>query len=157
MKTIACAAFALTLLSGHAMGADLKDLIRQNVQDATTGYSKSLAPKKETESIRLWIHVRKDAQRRIAEEIQARLTRARLGEKIKKEPVQVVRVGPSRTQLRFFKAEDKAQARELSRELQKMLPHVDLKDLSREYARMTWIKPGHYELWLDPRLARLKE
>lgn len=157
MKTIACTAFALTVFSCHAMGADLNTLIKQNVQDATRAYQKQRASTRATESIRLWIHVRKETQRKIAKKIQARLAKARPTDKIEEESIRLVHVGPSRTQLRYFKAEDKAQAKKLLEALRKMIPNIQLEDLSRDYARMTWIKRGHYELWLDPNLSRLKE
>jgi hypothetical protein len=67
-----------------------------------------------------------------------------------------VKFGPQVSQLRYFKTKDEPEARELFAILRKIIPTLELKDLSREYARVGWINPGHYELWLSPNLVQLE-
>lgn len=159
MKNIAVMSVALALFSQHASGmVPLGDLINQNVKDASGAYQKTLpAPQRATEPVQLWVHIRSASQKPLAEEILGRVAKARPGApRIEQKPVQTVDSGPRNTQLRFFKKPDEAQARELFEILRPLIPQLELKDLSRDYGDVGWIKPGHFELWLSPDLQRLQ-
>jgi hypothetical protein len=64
--------------------------------------------------------------------------------------------GPQTSQLRFFKTKDEPEARELFAILGRIVPELELKDFSRQYGRVGWLNPGHYELWLSPNLDHLE-
>jgi len=157
MKNIALVTVALALIPGYAGAAGLNELINQNVQDAAGAYQKTLPPaQRSAQPARLWIHISNPIQKPLAEEVLARVTKALPSEKIEKTPVQTVDSGPRRSELRFFKKEDEPQARLLFDSLRGMVPRLELKDFSREYAGARWIKPGHYELWLSAEVDRLQ-
>ncbi len=157
MKQIALMAAALALFSEHA-NADLDKLINKNVQDATRSYERTLSPvERPREPVQLWLHIRSDSQKKIGEEILKRVKDAKLKERsIEQRPVQTVHIGPQVSQLRYFKTQDEPEARELFAILRRVIPKLELKNFSREYERVTWIKRGHYELWLSPDLVRLE-
>jgi hypothetical protein len=64
--------------------------------------------------------------------------------------------GPRESQLRYFNKEDASQAAELLKVLSRLIPELKLKDLSREYAKLRWIRTGHFELWLSPELVQIE-
>ncbi len=157
MRQIALFIVVLTIFSAH-VDAGLDDLIKQNIQDAAKSYDRTLSPvQRSTEPARLWVHVRSDSQERIGDEILNIVTDTKLEERsIEWKPVQVVDFGPRESQLRYFKRQDESEARELFGILRGLIPQLELKDLSRQFARVGWIKSGHYELWLSPDIVRLE-
>lgn len=157
MKQIALIAAVLGLFSEHA-NADLEKLINKNVRDATKSYERILSStERPSGAVQLWLHIRSDSQKKIGEEILNRLKNAKLGERsIEQKPVQTVQFGPQVSQLRYFKAQDEPEARELFEIMRRLIPKLELKNFSREYERVSWITRGHYELWLSPALVRLE-
>ena len=71
-------------------------------------------------------------------------------------PIQTVDVGPSKSQLRYFKKLDEVEAQEMLALFSKIssIADLELKDLSEQYSEVSWIKPGHYELWLSPDIVQ---
>ncbi len=138
----------LTLFLEHVdAGFSLNDLIEQNIETL----------QQSTETARLWVHVQSDSQKGIGKQILNRVKNAKLEERsIERKPVQLVASGPQESQLRYFKRQDKSEARELFRILRKLIPQLELLDLSSQYERVGWIKSGHYELWVSPDLVRLE-
>ena len=64
--------------------------------------------------------------------------------------------GPRNSQLRYFKIQDKSDAWKLFRILREIIPQLEIKDLSRQYTNVNWIKSGHYELWLSREIVRIE-
>ena len=154
MKKTAAVMFTWTLFAAPASGITLNELIRQNVEDAAVDYKKALPPTQQP--IQLWVHIRSDSQKALAREILNRLTSAESTPwKIERKPIQQVSAGPRKSQLRYFKKTDQAQAHELFTLLRREIPQLELADLSRQYESLIWIRPGHYELWLGADLQRL--
>lgn len=158
MNRVALVSIFLALFSHHVSGANLNDLINKNVQDATNAYEKSLpAAQQPTSSAQLWIHVRSDSQNKLADEILDRVEKTEFGQwKIERKPTQKVSSGPQKSQLRYFKKQDQAHAKELFDMLRKQILDLEISDLSGKYEGIGWIKAGHYELWLSPDLMRLQ-
>jgi hypothetical protein len=135
----------------------LRDLIQQNIQDAEKSYEQTISPvEQQRKTFSLWINVSGERQIKIGEKILKRIADTDLGGKdIESKPIQIVEDGPRNTQLRYFKKEDAPQAAELLSELEKFIPNINLKDYSRQYSNLSWIKPGHLELWLSPGLKKI--
>jgi hypothetical protein len=150
--------FALVLFSPPLSGANLDELINQNVRDATRAYEKTLPPAQQPANpAQLWIHVRSDSQNKLAQEILDRVASTEFRQwKMEQKPVQKVDSGPGKSQLRYFKRQDRTQVRELFDMLRKLIPQLELSDLSGKYESVGWIKSGHFELWLSPDLMRLQ-
>ncbi len=157
MRQIALIAVVLVLSMRH-VDALLSDLIQQNVQDAAQSYERTSSPRQlSTEPARFWVHIRSDRQKEIGKKLLEIVTNANLERrKIESKPLQLVDFGPEKSQLRFFKQQDKIEAAELLEMLRKYIPQIELRDMSREYVNVGWLKSGHYELWLSPELADLK-
>jgi len=143
--------FSLLLLSDAATGASLNELINQNVKDANTAYEHTLPPAQQpTQPARVWVHIRSDSQKGTAQELLDSLAKNESGQwQIEKKPIRVVSYGPGKSQLRYFKKQDRKQATALFNALHQKIPQLELKDFSEKYERVGWIKPGHYELWLS--------
>ncbi len=157
MKKIALMVVALTLFSVN-VEAGLSDLIQQNVQDADKSYERITSPiEQQSMPSRLWIHVRTESQRNVGEEIYKVITDTSLGgRRIEQKPLRIVASSPRESQLRYFKKEDESQAAELFAVLRRLIPELKLKDFSREYSHVHWIKTGHFELWLSPGFVRIE-
>ena len=71
-------------------------------------------------------------------------------------PIQIVDRGPSKSQLRYFKKVDEAEAQEMRTLISNIstITDLELNDLSDQYSEVSWIKPGHYELWLSPDIVQ---
>jgi hypothetical protein len=80
---------------------------------------------------RLWIHKRSTEQDSLVDwvEKQAALTELP-GGPVEIKPVQLLNSGPRTSQLRYFKSVDR--------------------DRVETYSTVTWLKAGHFELWLAP-------
>ena len=138
--------------------ADLNAVIEQNVKDATASYNQLGADTEQmAQAPRLWVHVRNIKQEKAVKDISSWLNSIVLnGIKVSFRPIQLVESGPSESQLRFFKQQDREQAEELLIELKKVLPVLQLRDFSNQFKDIGWIKRGHYELWLAPNVDSLK-
>jgi hypothetical protein len=157
----------LILLSNLAFSAPLSELIDKNVQSATHAYEISLPvaavlpdtpPSPANSTVQLWIHIRNSKQIELAQDIFRKLIQAKSQPwHIEQKPIQKVDDGPSKSQLRYFKREDRSQAKKLLAALQKSIPKIELCDLSGKFDQIGWVKPGHYELWLSPDLSRLQK
>jgi hypothetical protein len=136
----------------------LRDLIQENIQDAEKSYEQTISPiEQQRKTFSLWINVSGERQIRLGEEIRKRIADTDLGEKgIENKPIQLVDNGPPNNQLRYFKKEDAPHAAELLSVLRKFIPNINLKDYSRQYSDINWITPGHLELWLSPRLKKIR-
>lgn len=126
---------------------DLKDRMKQNAIQAQKSYDQLM----NQEPPRLWIQVRTEQQRQLLQHIADWLKPVSL---IKVEPIQLVKEGPKKNQLRFFSSQDKEEADELFKKLQKIFPQLELQDLSEQYGAMSWKETGHFELWLAPELKK---
>ena len=136
-------------LAQSATQAQLGDLIRGNVQDATKSYNR-LVTEQPKDTPQLWIHVRNEGQMKLVVDNLSSFRTMKLGgQAVDVRPIQLVTSGPQGSQLRFFKQEDRKQAPQLLAEIKKVLPRLQLQDLSGQYKGVDWIKPGHYELWLS--------
>ena len=148
-------AFVLLPLSADS---GLNDLIKQNVKDADQSYKQSVSPiEQRMQPSRLWIHLRSESQKKVGEEIFKAVSDIKLmGRGIERKPLQFVDFGPRESQLRYFKERDEPEAKELMNILRRLIPEIKLKDFSREYAHINWIKTGHFELWLSPEVVKLE-
>lgn len=147
------ALICLLLLQAQTMlGPRLNALIQKNVSTSTNAY-KQFA--QQALPAQLWIQVRSPAQTQLVNSHLAWFKALRWqGRPIDIRPLQVVPDGPAVSQLRFFKAEDKTAADALRAQLAQKIPSLELKDLSGVYRQVTWLHPGHLELYLAPTLTR---
>jgi hypothetical protein len=157
MKKNVLLLLALTLFSVN-VEAGLRELIQQNVQDADKSYEQTISPiEQQSKPPRLWIHVKTESQMKVGKEIFKAIADTSLGgRRIEEKPLQIVDSAPQESQLRYFKKEDESQAAELFAILQRLIPELKLKDLSRQYSHIRWIKTGHFELWLSPELVQIE-
>lgn len=154
MKRIIFILFSILLIPNHAFCGNLDDLINKNILDATTALEKSTPGSQQTVNpIRLWIHVWNDKQVTIAQEIQKILANIESKQwEIENKPIQQVTSGPNHNQLRYFRKSDEMNAQQIHKLLQDVIPQLEIKDFSSSYENVSWIKPGHYELWFSPDL-----
>lgn len=96
------------------------------------------------------IHIRSESQSDTARAYAAQLRR--MGANVSDVEI-IVADGPRRTQLRYFHAQDRAEAAALARSLSTG-SEVQLLDLSREYGSS--VPVHHYELWLAPTATALR-
>jgi hypothetical protein len=163
MKYIACFLAALVLLPLSAeAGGKLDALMQKNLQQIQKTYKMITRPAVInpkavlSHRLRLWIHVRNEGQKKLAQQIYADLSKAGYGDKrLAKMPVSMVKAGPDQTQLRLFKKVDAKEAARLLIALKKQLTRIVLLDLSPTYDQMNSIRPGHLELWLSTGLEKL--
>ncbi|MEE8454005.1 MAG: hypothetical protein V3R90_04475 [Limibaculum sp.] len=102
---------------------------------------------------RLWVHKRATAQDPVVARIRDLVANLALpGGPVEFKPVQSVDVGPAASQLRFFKAVDRERAQEFADALRAQVPGLTVQDLTAPYAKVSWLQPGHFELWLAPDL-----
>lgn len=143
---------ALAAFGPGAQAAELEALIEQNQQvlkKKVRDLEEFSRQKAFLPAARLWVHKRGPAQDRLVTEIEERAKALELtGGPIDFKPVQEVDVGPSRSQLRFFKAADRDRAHRLAESLEGLVPDLTVSDFSSQYGDVGWIKPGHLELWL---------
>lgn len=152
IRTAGCVVAALLMSQGAV--AQLSGLIQQNVKAQKSSYNR--LSKEPTQALpQLWIHVQSDEQKRVVQEKFDRFKSLMVGgRKVETRPIQVVTTGPGQSQLRFFRRTDKTEAQALLVEIKKAVPLTVLKDMSIEYQQLTWIEPGHYELWLAPNVTK---
>lgn len=127
----------------------LQRLIQENIDSAVKAdrrYAQQI-----TDGPKLWIHIRDASQQALAKKLGNDLATLTIGDrKLALESVQVVSTGPDVSELRYFRSIDSAGAQAILNALRQDLTHVRLNDLSAAYAKVAWIQPGHYELWLAP-------
>lgn len=151
-RTILVALSCLVLLGAQA-APPLNALIRQNIAAARTTYKVLANPN--PLGPQLWIHVRSKAQMSLVQSGGAWLRTLRWkGMPIEIRPTELVGYGPSASELRFFRPEDRAATAQLQAQLSAGITRLQLKDMSAEYSKATWLKPGHLELWLASDAAR---
>lgn len=138
--------------------AGLSRLIQQNIEESDKSFEQTILPiEQQSKPSRLWIHVCTEGQRIVGEKIYKAISDTGSGEThIVEKPLQIVAIGPSESQLRYFKKEDESQAAELFEVLRKFIPTLKLKDFSQEYSHVRWLKKGHFELWLSPELMQIE-
>ncbi|HKB14243.1 MAG TPA: toll/interleukin-1 receptor domain-containing protein [Vicinamibacterales bacterium] len=95
---------------------------------------------------RVYFHIRDQSQRDAARQLQDRLQRG--GYVV--PGIQTIAVGPSTSELRYFRKADEAEAQKIKSALG--LPGLVVK-LIPGYDNSTDIPPRHYELWLSPGAA----
>jgi|GEM_PF-2492481 len=158
MKLKIILAFTFIFFTQNA-NSGLNRLIERNVKDASKFFEQVIIDETEQqkEPARLWIHVRNENQKKDLKEIAEWLKNIKLnGITIELRPIRLVEYGPNKPDLRSFKKDDAEEAKHLLTTLQKIIPKLELKDLSRQYRKIVWIKPGHYELWLSPNTKIIK-
>ncbi|KWC36272.1 hypothetical protein WL51_19345 [Burkholderia ubonensis] len=138
-----------TLLVTTGASAQLRGLINENIRSTTSSAVWLADDAKKTP--KLWIHVRTESQKQI---VQGNLDWFKSldvgGRKIELRPIQLVDSGPQQSQLRYFRSSDQDRAQALLAEIRKAVPHAVLRDMSDQYQQVSWIEPGHFELWLAP-------
>ncbi len=158
MKQMILATFTLALVCSHASSATLNELINQNIEDATNAYDKmqSTAQQPAT-AVQLWVHIRHDNQQNLAQEILDKVAKTEFQQQIvEQKPIQKVATAPAKSQLRYFKKQNQAQAQELFDLLRQLIPTLELSDVSSQYEKAGWIRAGHFELWISPDLTQLQ-
>ena len=96
---------------------------------------------------RIYVHVRSPAQLEAAQHLAAKLKGH--GYVFPKAEV-VVAQGPQRTQVRYFRPTDAAGATKIAALLQQWQRIDATTRYIRGYENSSWVKPGHYEIWLGP-------
>lgn len=96
---------------------------------------------------RVYFHISKDEQRSDARSLAAQLI-DKLGSDfvvpgIERKP------GPKKSELRFFRSSERADAERVQQTLRQLGVNVELVDLSSRYETSTRIRPRHLELWLN--------
>lgn len=155
-QAIALAALLATTVLSTPASAQLNDLIRRNVQDSYNRSVTQSAIDPQAQPAQLWVHVRNEVQRRQVQDNVDWFKGLKVqGLALEMRPVQLVSGGPQESQLRYFKRQDADDAERLARALAPAFPHLQVADMSGTYQRMEWMRPGHFELWLAPDLARI--
>lgn len=153
-KTIALLILNLILVP-LTVNAGLDKLIQQNVRDADKSYEQIISTVEQSHMpSRLWILLQSESQRSLAEKIYTQVSYVNLPEiRIERKPLQFVNSGLRVSQLRYFKKEDRPEVQELLEALRLLIPDLVLEDLSNQYSHSSWIKRGHYELWLSVKMG----
>jgi hypothetical protein len=142
---IAC----LLPLQGMMMNPRIKAIIQQNVNASSNAYKQLVTP--QAQSAQLWIQVRNESQKKLIEGKLGWLKDLTWqGHPIDIRPLEVVGDGPSVSQLRYFKPEDRATVASLQASLAKGLPGIQVRDMSDAFRNVSWLRPGHFELWVAP-------
>lgn len=155
-RALALAAATFVLGATPAGAGALEDLIDRNQQAIEKSYrdlEQKVAPESALPPARLWIHQRAAAQDGVVAGLtETAKTLALPGGPIELKPVQTVGFGPRESQLRFFRDADRARAHRLAEALRELVPSLVVRDFSAQYVGVSWLKPGHLELWLAPDL-----
>lgn len=154
MRLIVTLFLSLFFLIDDAHGvSELKNLIKENVQ-SFEARENTKRPKEITKyqlRPRLWIHVYNEEQKKVAANIVEKLKEIKLaGNSIEMRQIRLVKNSPEISDLRFFKKQDHKNGRQLLTELRKFIPDLKLKDMTTQFEGISWIRPGHFELWLSP-------
>ena len=134
-----------------AASMSLDRLIQQNVQSATDAVQHSSPGVAQRPAALLWIQIRAKSQEAMVNTLRADVAKTLLnGRAVKIQPLQTLAFGPKKSELRFFRKDDANDAQRLLGTLRRTIADVQLRDLSATYSRVTWIRSGHFELWLAP-------
>ncbi|MEH6444453.1 MAG: hypothetical protein V7784_11200 [Oceanospirillaceae bacterium] len=131
--------------------AGLSESIQNNLLNYNQSYERVTKSKIIKEApARLWIHIRSDDQSTLVKDIYRLTSTIKLnGLSIKQKAFLKVPTGPYNSQLRFFKSADQSNAKYLVNQLRKLIPSIETVDLSGKYNSVSWIKSGHFEIWLS--------
>lgn len=140
---------SLLLLQGMMINPRVKAIIQQNVNASNSAYRELVSP--QVPSAQLWIQVRSEAQKKLVQDNLEWLKGVSWqGRPIDVHPLELVKDGPSGNQLRYFKTEDRGTVASLQAALAKGLPGLQVRDMSNAFRNVSWLTPGHFELWLAP-------
>jgi hypothetical protein len=92
------------------------------------------------------IHIQTEEQRAVARGLQTALE----GRGVTVPSIQRVGKGPARAELRFFRADDRAEAEVLVGFFREAGLEVTLRDLTREYSTRRAELARHFEVWFGP-------
>jgi len=90
---------------------------------------------------RIYIHIVEESQRQAAKAIQQKLEQA--GFEV--PGIERVSAGPRRSELRYFKSDDRDGAERIRQVVDDQGTALDVRDLTAAYGAST--RPGHYEIW----------
>ncbi len=100
---------------------------------------------------RVWLHVATPSQWSQAADLVPRLGEslalAKEERALALQSIQRVEGGPDAPEVRYFLAEDRETAEALAARIAPFLPGVRAADYSADYAGVSWIDPGHIEVW----------
>ena len=150
MKPTIFLAITMAFVATNAEAA-LTELIQQNFQESNKFYEQTISSVEVSQQpLRLWIHIRTQDQKNIVSSINNAIAKIKIsGNSVQSMPIQIVSSGPSENQLRFFKKENKENAKEIFNIIRQHVPTLKLIDFTSEYANAHWMKAGHFELWLS--------
>ncbi|MFC1825558.1 hypothetical protein ACFL9T_22840 [Thermodesulfobacteriota bacterium] len=95
---------------------------------------------------RVYFHVRNASQKsRVNKYIETLIKNGFVVPKVR-----TVDFGPSNSEIRYFRKEEKEEAKKAMEILINEGLNISLRDLSQKYQESTSIRPRHYELWLKP-------
>lgn len=144
MKKYILIPMILCLVSAHVNAYwETETLIQENIQQDA---------EKLAEPARVWVHIQSERQKENGNTLLSSVQDVDFGYgNVESSPLQILDYGPEKSQLRYFKAQDTAEAIELFKWVKKYVPQIELLDLSDKYANLNWLKPRHYEIWLSPK------
>ncbi|SEA59349.1 hypothetical protein [Rubrimonas cliftonensis] len=102
---------------------------------------------------RIWLHVSTPAQwpeaAGLVPHVGDSLALAKGERALAMQSIQRVDGGPATPEVRYFLAEDRETAEALAARLAPFLPGVRAADYSADFAGVSWIDPGHIEVWFS--------
>jgi hypothetical protein len=134
----------LLFITPIIFAGNLDTLIRQNINNSSMSDNQSVEQKNSS----LWIQVCSHQHLIYMQLTSELLKKIELnGQAIDIPPIESVKNCPKVSDLRYFFKDDKNNADKLLESLKKIFPQVriQLKDFTGKYS---WLKPGHYELWI---------
>jgi hypothetical protein len=99
-----------------------------------------------TQQARLYFHINDESQRSPAQTLATQIANGQ-GLDVLVPGIERVN-GPDRSELRFFKKTDQAEAARIAQALARLGTAVSVKDLSARYESSDRIRTRHFELWL---------
>lgn len=94
---------------------------------------------------RVYFHIRNEQQRAAAQRLADQLKQ----EDMRVPGIQLLRVGPTTSELRYFRPREEQEAQRIAAAISAHGVNVSLKQIPG-YDASTRIPPGHFELWLAP-------
>ena len=147
--------FFLAIMFFSLSSGQLNDMIQKNVEISAKSSMQVLGKEEEKDGIKLWIHVRNKAQETVIKDSILIFSRTEIGDTaIEIMPLQIVKKGPIVSELRYFKENDKKNCEILFKNLKNSFKGLRLVNLSQQYKKVSWIKNGHFELWLSPKFEK---
>ena len=129
-----------------AVAAQAASAAVEQVKQANPALQPQIEASFEQLPARIYFHIDTESQRARARSVATRLTEA-LGSGFVVPGIERKR-GPTRSELRFFKSGEAAEAGRIAAKLAELGVGVELKDLSARYEASSEIRPRHFELWL---------